>query len=368
MKKYDYLIVGSGLSGAVFAQVATANGKSCLVVEKRDVVGGNIYTENIQGINVHKYGAHIFHTNDLKVWDYVNKFTNFNNFINCPIANFHGELYNLPFNMNTFHQMWGVTTPEEARAKISETTPTNISQPANLEQKAISLVGNDIYTKLVKEYTEKQWGRKCTDLPPEIINRLPVRFEFNNNYFNAKYQGIPIGGYTKMIEQMLNNIDVKLSTDYFANRSQLDSSAHKVVFTGMIDEYYDYKFGQLEYRSLHFDHQIKETNNFQGNAVINYTSHAQEYTRVIEHRFFEETTSDKTIVTYEYPKLWTQGSEPFYPINDEKNNRLYSQYKQLADSEENLIFAGRLGTYKYYDMDVVISETLKIVEEELAIK
>lgn len=365
MGKYDYLIVGSGLSGAVFAQQATAAGKKCLVIEKRPTIGGNLYTEEIAGINVHKYGAHIFHTNDDTVWNYINEYASFNQFINSPIANYRGELYNLPFNMNTFHQMWGVKTPDEALEKIkSQQLDINI-QPTNLEEKAISLVGVDIYQKLVKEYTEKQWGRPCNQLPPSIINRLPVRFTFDNNYFNAKYQGIPHGGYTKLITNLLGEVEVLVNTDYFTDRDHYHQIADKVVFTGMIDQFYEYQFGQLEYRSLRFDHQVLSGENFQGNAVINYTSHDQEYTRVIEHRFFENSESASTVVTYEYPHIWKQGEEPFYPINDEKNSEVYNRYRELASQENKVIFAGRLGTYQYYDMDLIISETLKLAAIEL---
>lgn len=362
---FDYLIVGSGLFGAVFAYEANRRGKKCLVIDKRNHIGGNIYTEEQEGINVHKYGAHIFHTNDKKIWDYVNNFAEFNRYTNSPIANYYGEIYNLPFNMNTFNKLWGVITPEEAKNKIRDQKDSaGISNPKNLEEQAISLVGTDIYEKLVKGYTEKQWGRSATELPSFIINRLPVRFTYDNNYFNDKYQGIPIGGYSKIIEKMLSEIEVRLNVDYFENKEELDELANKVVFTGMIDQFYNYKFGVLEYRSLKFETEVLEVQNYQGNAVVNYTDRETPFTRIIEHKHFEFGTQDKTIITKEYPSEWKPGDEPYYPINNDKNNEVYKKYKTLADKETNVIFGGRLGTYKYYDMHQVIGSALVTVKKE----
>ena len=365
MKKYDYLIVGSGLFGSIFAYEANKKGKKCLVIDKRDHIGGNIYCEDIEDINVHKYGAHIFHTNNKEVWDYVNSFAEFNRYTNCPVANYKGELYNLPFNMNTFYQLWKVKTPQEAISKIEEQVKeANIEEPQNLEEQAIKLVGKDIYEKLIKGYTEKQWGKKATELPSFIIKRLPVRLTFDNNYFNDKYQGIPVGGYNKIIEKMLENIDVKLNTDFFENREELEDMAEKIVFTGMIDEFYDYKFGTLEYRSLKFEHETLEEENYQGNAVVNYTEYDIPYTRIIEHKHFEYGNQPKTVITREYPATWNKGDEPYYPINNDENNELYAKYKELADKEENVIFGGRLAEYKYYDMHNVIEKALEAVNKE----
>ncbi|WP_297631101.1 UDP-galactopyranose mutase [uncultured Clostridium sp.] len=366
MKKYDYLIVGAGLFGATFAYEMNKKGKTCLVIDKKSHIGGNVYCENVHGINVHKYGAHIFHTSNKEVWDYVNSFVEFNRYTNSPVANYKGELYNLPFNMNTFYGLWKVKTPAEAKAKIEEQKKeAGIENPKNLEEQAISLVGKDIYEKLIKGYTEKQWGQKATELPSFIIKRLPVRFTFDNNYFNDKYQGIPIGGYNKIVEKMLDGIEVKLNTDFFANKEELESVAGKVVFTGMIDEYYDYKFGTLEYRSLRFEDEILDEENHQGNAVINYTEYEIPYTRIIEHKHFEDCNSEKTVITKEYPATWEKGDEPYYPINNDKNNNLYAKYKELGESEENIIFGGRLGQYKYFDMHNVIESALNCVKEEL---
>ena len=365
MVKYDYLIVGSGLFGAIFAYEANKRGKKCLVIEKRNHLGGNIYCENIEGINVHKYGAHIFHTSNKEVWDYVNQFAEFNNYINSPVANYKGELYNLPFNMNTFYQLWKVKTPSEAKAKIEEQLKEAcIDEPKNLEEQAIKLIGRDVYEKLVKGYTEKQWGKKATDLPAFIIKRLPVRFTFDNNYFNDKYQGIPIGGYNVIIEKLLENIEVKVSTDFFDNRKHYEKIADKIVFTGMIDEFYDYKFGELEYRSLRFEDEILDEINHQGNAVINYTEYEVPYTRIIEHKHFEYGNQSKTVITKEYPATWKKGKEPYYPINNESNNTTYLKYKSLADCEKNVIFGGRLAQYKYYDMHNVIEQALECVKKE----
>ena len=365
MIKYDYLIVGSGLFGTIFAYEATKRGKKCLVIEKRNHVGGNIYCENIEGINVHKYGAHIFHTSNKNVWDYINNFAEFNNYINSPVANYRGELYNLPFNMNTFYQLWKVKTPSEAKSKIEEQLrEANIDNPKNLEEQAIKLIGKDVYEKLVKGYTEKQWGKKATELPPFIINRLPVRFTFDNNYFNDRYQGIPIGGYNIIIEKMLENVEVKLNTDFFENREEFEAIADKIIFTGMIDEFYEYKFGELEYRSLHFEHEVLDEENHQGNAVVNYTEFEIPYTRVIEHKHFEYGTQPKTVITKEYPATWEKGKESYYPINNEKNNSTYLKYKALADRESKVIFGGRLAEYKYYDMHNVIEQALRCVKSE----
>ena len=368
--KYDYLVVGSGLYGAIFAHEARVHGKSVLVVDKRPNIAGNIYTENIEGINVHKYGAHIFHTNNKKVWNYITQFAEFNRFTNSPVANYKGELYSLPFNMYTFNKMWGVVTPEEAAAKIEEQRKEITGEPKNLEEQAISLVGRDIYEKLIKGYTEKQWGRDCRDLPAFIIKRLPVRLTFDNNYFNALYQGIPIGGYTKMIANLLDGIKVRLNTDYQEHKSELDALADKVVYTGPIDAYFDYKLGTLEYRSVRFETELLDQPNFQGNAAVNYTDRETQWTRIIEHKWFEfgkdENGNDlpKTIISREYSSEWKPGDEPYYPVNDAKNSLLYSEYKKLADAENKVIFGGRLGEYKYYDMDQVIAAVLEKCEKE----
>lgn len=365
MKKYDYLIVGSGLFGSIFAYEANKRGKKCLVIDKKKHIGGNIYCQNIEGINVHKYGAHIFHTSNKEVWDYINSFTEFNRYINCPVANYKGNLYNLPFNMNTFYQLWKVKTPKEAISKIQEqVNEANIQEPKNLEEQAIKLVGKDIYEKLIKGYTEKQWGKKATELPSFIIKRLPVRLTFDNNYFNDTYQGIPIGGYNKIIEKMLEGIEVRVETDFFKNRYELEKIADKIIFTGMIDEFYNYQFGTLEYRSLKFEHEILDEENYQGNAVINYTEYDIPYTRIIEHKHFEYGTQPKTVITREYPDIWRKGDEPYYPINDDKNNNVYNKYKELADKEQNVIFGGRLAEYKYYDMHHVIEQALNCVKKE----
>lgn len=364
--KYDYLVVGAGLYGAVFAHEAKKAGKSVLVIDKRPNIAGNVYTEEMEGIQVHQYGAHIFHTNNKKVWEYVNRFAEFNRFTNSPVANYHGELYSLPFNMYTFNKMWGVVTPEEAMAKIEEQKKAaGIENPQNLEEQAISLVGTDIYEKLVKGYTEKQWGRPCSQLPAFIIKRLPVRFTFDNNYFNALYQGIPIGGYTKMVEHMLEGIEVRLNTDYLKNKEEMDLLADKVIYTGPIDAYFDYKLGALEYRSVRFETEVLDIPNFQGNAAVNYTDSETPWTRIIEHKWFEFGTQPKTVISREYSSEWKQGDEPYYPVNDEKNGTLYEEYKNLADKEEKIIFGGRLGEYKYYDMDAVIDSALKMCEKEL---
>lgn len=365
-KKYDYLIVGAGLFGAVFAHEATKRGKTCLVIEQRNHIAGNIYTSDIEGIHVHTYGAHIFHTSDEEVWQYVNQFATFNRFTNSPLALYKNELYHLPFNMNTFHEMWGVITPEEAKEKIAkQVEESKITHPRNLEEQAISLVGKDIYVKLIKGYTEKQWGRKATELPAFIIKRLPVRFTYNNDYFTDTYQGIPLGGYTKLVEKMLEGIEVKLNTNFFKERTVYASIAHKIVFTGMIDQYFDYQLGELEYRSLRFEHETLPMSNYQGNAVINYTEYEIPFTRIIEHKHFDDTGASKTVVTREYPANWKRGDEPYYPINDEKNNVLYQAYAALASKEANVIFGGRLGAYKYYDMHIVIKEALKTARAEL---
>lgn len=370
--KYDYLVVGSGLYGAVFAKEATDRGKKVLVIDKRPNVAGNIYTENVEGIYVHKYGAHIFHTNDTKVWKYITRFAEFNRFTNSPVANYHGELYSLPFNMYTFNKMWGVVTPEEAAAKIEEQRQTaGITEPKNLEEQAISLVGKDIFEKLVKGYTEKQWGRDCKDLPAFIIKRLPVRLTFDNNYFNALYQGIPIGGYTKLVEHLLEGIEVRLNTDYLEQKEELDKLAETVVYTGPIDAYFGYSLGALEYRSVRFETEVLDIPNFQGNAAVNYTDRETPWTRIIEHKWFEfgkdEQGQDlpKTVISREYSSEWKPGDEPYYPVNDEKNGALYAEYKRLADTEKNVIFGGRLAEYRYYDMDAVIASALKKSEEVL---
>ena len=369
---YNYLIVGSGLYGATIAQQAKKAGKSVLVIDKRPNVGGNIYTEKVEGINVHKYGAHIFHTNNKEVWDYVTSFVDFNRFTNSPVANYKGELYSMPFNMYTFNKMWGVVTPEEAAAKIEEQKKEITGEPKNLEEQAISLVGRDIYEKLVKGYTEKQWGRDCKDLPAFIIKRLPVRLTFDNNYFNALYQGIPIGGYTKLIEKMLEGIEVRLNVDYLENKEELDKLAEKVIYTGPIDAYFDYKLGTLEYRSVRFENEILDKPNFQGNAAVNYTDRETPWTRIIEHKWFEfgkdENGNDlpKTVISREYSSEWKLGDEPYYPVNDAKNSALYEQYKALAEAEGNVIFGGRLGEYKYYDMDKTIEVALTAAKKELS--
>lgn len=366
MKKYDYLVVGAGLYGAVFAEQAKAHGKSVLVVDRRDHIAGNVYTESVEDINVHVYGAHIFHTNNKTVWDYVNCYAEFNRFTNSPVANYKGELYSLPFNMYTFNKMWGVVTPEEAAAKIEEQRASaGITEPINLEEQAISLVGTDIYEKLIKGYTEKQWGRPCTELPSFIIKRLPVRFTFDNNYFNALYQGIPMGGYTKMVENMLKGIEVRLGVDYLENKTELDALADKVVYTGAIDAYFGYSLGALQYRSVRFETEVLDKPNFQGNAVINYTNSETPYTRIIEHKWFEFGNQPKTVISREYSSEWKVGDEPYYPVNDEKNGSLYAEYKNKAQNESNVIFGGRLGEYKYYDMDTVIAASLELCETEL---
>lgn len=360
---YDYLIVGSGLFGAVFAYEAKKRGKKCLIIDKRDHAGGNVYNENIEGINVHKYGAHIFHTNDKKIWDYVNSFVEFNRYTNTPVANYKGDLYNLPFNMNTFYQLWKVKTPDEAKAVIADQVKDlDIKDPQNLEEQALSLVGTDIYEKLIKGYTEKQWGRDAKDLPAFIIKRLPVRFTYDNNYFNDAYQGIPIGGYNKLTDGLLEGTEVRLNENYFDNKEYYDSLAPQIVFTGKIDQFYDYQFGKLQYRSLRFDQQTLDTDNYQGSALVNYTEREIPFTRIIEHKHFEFGTQPKTVITHEYPAEWNESNEPFYPINDELNNSTYKKYKVLADGEENVIFGGRLAEYRYYDMHQIIGSALKKVE------
>lgn len=371
MKLYDYLIVGSGLYGATFAHLANKKGKKCLIIDKRPHLGGNIYCENIEGINVHKYGAHIFHTSNKQVWDFVNSIVEFNRYTNSPVANYKGRLYNLPFNMNTFYQMWGVVTPQQAKGKIEEQKTVavetmkkaGITEPRNLEEQAISLIGTDIYEALIKGYTEKQWGRKCTELPAFIIKRLPVRFVYDNNYFNDKYQGIPIGGYNKLIEGLLDGIETRTGVDFFEDRKYWESIADKIVFTGKIDEFYGYRFGKLEYRTVRFEEEIHDCSNYQGNAVVNYTEKEIPYTRIIEHKHFEMFGAEvdackKTVISKEYSTEWKDGMEPYYPVNDEKNNTLYTKYKKLADNEENVIFGGRLAEYKYYDMAPIIEKVL----------
>ena len=363
---YDYLIVGAGLFGAVFAREAVNRGKKVLVIDKRDHIAGNVYTRDIEGINVHEYGAHIFHTNNKEVWEYVNKFAEFNRFTNSPVANFHGELYSLPFNMYTFNKMWGVVTPDEAKAKIEEQKKAaGITEPENLEEQAISLVGTDIYEKLIKGYTEKQWGRPCSELPAFIIKRLPVRYTFDNNYFNALYQGIPMGGYTKMVENMLDGIEVRTGVDYFDVKEELDAQAEKVIYTGPIDAYYDFRLGTLEYRSVRFETEVLDIPNYQGNAAVNFTDSETPYTRIIEHKFFEFGEQPKTVISREYSSEWKPGDEPYYPVNDEKNGKLYEEYKKLADAEDKVVFGGRLGEYKYYDMDKVIESALACAGREL---
>lgn len=366
---YDYLIVGTGLFGSIFAYEANKKGKKCLVIDKRSHIGGNIYTAEVEQINVHKYGAHIFHTSNKIVWDYIHQFAEFNRYTNSPVALYKNKLYNMPFNMNTFNKMWGVVTPAEAKAKIKEQIiEAGITEPQNLEQQAISLVGRDIYEKLIKGYTEKQWGRRATELPHFIIKRLPVRFTYDNNYFNDKYQGIPIGGYTQIIEKMLVGSEVKLNIDFFEQREELSSIANKIVFTGMIDEFYDYCYGELEYRSLRFETEILNEENYQGNAVVNYTEYEVPYTRIIEHKHFEYGTQLKTVITREYPEIWKKGDEPYYPINDMKNNTIFIKYRALAEEESNVIFGGRLGAYKYLDMHEVIEEALKCIDSEFVNK
>lgn len=366
---YDYLVVGTGLFGAVFAQQMKAAGKSVLMVEKRPHIGGNIYTEQIEGIHVHTYGAHIFHTNNQQVWDYITQFAAFNRFTNSPIANYHGELYSLPFNMYTFNRMWGVVTPQQAAAKIAEQRQSaGVTEPKNLEEQAISLVGTDIYEKLIKGYTEKQWGRPCHELPAFIIKRLPVRLTFDNNYFNAKYQGIPIGGYTRMVQRMLQGIDVRLNTDYLAHKAELNALAHTVVYTGPIDAYFSCQLGALEYRSVRFETELLDMPNFQGNAAVNYTDRETPWTRIIEHKWFEFGVDEngvelpKTVISREYSSEWKPGDEPYYPVNDERNTKLYEAYRRLANKENNIIFGGRLGEYKYYDMDAVIASALSLCD------
>ena len=366
MKAYDYVIVGAGLYGAVFAREVVKKGKKVLVIDKRPNIAGNVYTEQIEGIHVHKYGAHIFHTSDKKIWEYVNQFAEFNNYINSPVARYKNELYNLPFNMNTFSKMWNIATPQEAKDIIaSQIADLNITEPKNLEEQALSLVGKDVYEKLIKGYTEKQWGRDCKDLPSFIIKRLPLRFIYDNNYFNDRYQGIPIGGYTKIVEKMLDGIEVRLNTNYLDNREEFDAMADKIVYTGMIDQFYDYKLGVLEYRSVRFETEELPMENYQGNAVVNYTEREVPYTRIIEHKHFEFGKQPTTIISREYSSEWKKGDEPYYPVNNDKNNALYQQYKELADKEHKVIFGGRLGGYKYYDMDKVIAAALEMCEKEL---
>ena len=375
MTHYDFLIVGSGLFGATFAYKAHQAGKSCLVIDKRPQLGGNVYCEPTEGINVHKYGAHIFHTSDKAVWDFVNALVPFNRYTNCPVANFHGELYNLPFNMNTFYQMWGVHTPEEAQAKIAEqraaiSAKLDGSEPRNLEEQALLLVGQDIYEKLIKEYTEKQWGRPCTELPAFIIRRLPLRFVFDNNYFNDPYQGIPIGGYNLLIERLLDGIDTRVNCDFFANRDELTALADTIIYTGPIDQFYDYRFGKLQYRTVRFETETLNTPNYQGNAVVNYTSHEVPYTRIIEHKHFESFgqslyDNPKTVISREYSTEWQHGMEPYYPVNDDRNAALYAKYKSLADAELHVLFGGRLAEYKYYDMAPIIEQALSLAQRIL---
>ena len=376
MKQYDYLVVGTGLFGSIFAYEANKRGKKCLVIDKRAHIAGNIYTEKKYGINEHKYGAHIFHTSNKEVWEYINQFSRFNRYTNSPVARYKDELYNMPFNMNTFNKLWGVFTPEEAKAKIKqEKLDAGIKEPKNLEEQAISLVGKTIYEKLVKGYTEKQWGQKATELPSFIIKRLPVRFIYDNNYFNDIYQGIPVDGYTKIVEKMLDGIEVRLNCDFFDYREELENIAEKIIFTGPIDKFYNYKFGELEYRSLRFETEILDKENYQGNAVVNYTEYEIPFTRIIEHKHFEYGPSlgklaegeakEKTIITREYPDSWNKEKEPYYPINNDRNNELYAKYKEYSENDKNVIFGGRLGQYKYYDMDKVIAEVLNLVKEEL---
>ena len=366
MSQYDYLIVGAGLYGAVFAREAKKAGKSCLVIDKRDHIAGNIYTQEMEGIQVHRYGAHIFHTNNRQVWEYLGQFAEFNRYTNSPVANYKGEIYNMPFNMNTFNKLWGVITPAQAQAKIQEQrAAAGITEPKNLEEQAISLVGTDIYEKLVKGYTEKQWGRPCSQLPAFIIQRLPVRFVYDNNYFNALYQGVPVGGYTAMVQRMLEGIQVRLGQDYLADKAGWDAQAQKVVYTGPIDAYFGSCYGPLEYRSVRFETEVLDTPNYQGNAVVNYTDAETPYTRIIEHKHFEFGTQPKTVISREYSAEWKPGDEPYYPVNDQKNGELYARYKALADQEEKTIFGGRLGEYKYYDMDKVVEAALDKAAQEL---
>lgn len=364
MKKYDYLIVGAGLFSAVFVNEAKKHGKTCLVIEKRNHIGGNIYCENVEGITVHKYGAHIFHTSNRRVWDYVNELCEFNNFINSPVCNFKGEIYNLPFNMNTFAKMFSISKPDEAKEIIEQQKKEISGEPKNLEEQAISLVGREIYEKLIKGYTEKQWGRDCKDLPAFIIKRLPVRYTYDNNYFNDRYQGIPTNSYNELIEKMFEGVEVRLNTNFFENKEKLLSLADKCLFTGMIDEFFDFKLGKLNYRSLKFETQLLDESNYQGVAVMNFSEREIPYTRIIEHKHFEFGTQEKTVITKEYPKEWEDGDEPYYPVNDERNNSLYKQYEELAQKQENVIFGGRLGLYKYYDMDKCIEAALEICDKE----
>ena len=358
--KYDYLIVGAGLYGAVVAHEAAAKGRSCLVIDRREHIAGNIYTREVEGIQVHEYGAHIFHTSDKRIWDYVNQFADFNHYINSPVAVFKDELYNLPFNMNTFSKMWGIRTPQEAKEKIAaQIAGLGITEPKNLEEQALSLVGEDVYRKMVKGYTEKQWGRDCTELPAFIIKRLPLRFTYDNNYFNDRYQGIPAGGYTAMVERILKGVEVKLGVDYLEHRAEFDGMADRVVYTGQIDRYFDYCEGVLAYRKVRFEQEILDCDNYQGNAVVNYTEREVPYTRIIEHKHFEFGTQPKTVISKEYPGEWQKGEEPYYPVNDEKNNAVYEAYKKLAEKERHVVFGGRLGEYRYYDMDKVIGRALE---------
>lgn len=363
MERFDYLIVGAGLFGAVFAHEASAAGKRCLVVDRRSHVGGNVFTEEMAGITVHRYGAHIFHTNDREVWDYVNRFAEFNRYTHCPVANYKGKIYSLPFNMHTFHQMWGVKTPDEARETIREQCENCTAEPKNLEEQAIRLVGRDLYHALVEGYTEKQWGRPCRELPPSIIRRLPVRFTYDNNYFNARYQGIPVGGYTAMIEAMLQGCEVRLDTDFLEKREELRPLANRIIFTGPIDTYFDYCLGALEYRSLRFETEVLDTDNYQGSAVVNYTDRETPFTRIIEHKHFAFGAQEKTVITREYSCAWNRGEEAYYPLNDERNEALYAAYRKLAEQEPDVIFGGRLGEYKYYDMDAVIARALQLFRE-----
>ncbi|MBE5980917.1 MAG: UDP-galactopyranose mutase [Paenibacillaceae bacterium] len=367
MKKYDYVLVGGGLYSGVFAYLARKQGKKCLVLEKREHLGGNLYCEETEGIHVHRYGAHIFHTSNRKVWKFVNELAEFNRYTNSPVANYLGEMYNLPFNMNTFSKMWGVSTPEQAKAKIDEQRQVITSEPKNLEEQAISLVGTDIYEKLVKGYTEKQWGRDCKELPAFIIKRLPVRFTYDNNYFNDLYQGIPIGGYNVITDKLFEGCDVELCVDYLDNREHYDSLGEKIIYTGMIDAFYGYQFGKLEYRSLKFETETLNTDNYQGVAVVNYTDRETPFTRIIEHKHFEFGTQDKTVITREYPVDWSEGMEPYYPVNDATNQNLYQSYEKLAQNEDRVIFGGRLAEYKYYDMDKVIESAFKMAESELGL-
>lgn len=363
---YDYLIVGAGLFGAVFAREMTDQGKHCLVIDKRAHIAGNIYTEEVEGIQVHRYGAHIFHTDNKTVWDYVNRFAEFNRYTNSPVANYKGEIYNMPFNMNTFHALWGVRTPKEAQEKIEEQKKAHfVEEPKNLKEQAINLVGTDIYEKLVCGYTEKQWGRKAEELPAFIIKRLPVRYTYDNNYFNDRYQGIPIGGYTAMVKKLLDGIEVRLNTDFFAEKEALSKEADRILYTGMIDEFFDYRLGELEYRSLRFETEVMDMPNYQGNAVVNYTDYETPYTRVIEHKHFEFGTQEKTVVTREYPASWKRGEESYYPINNERNNALFAEYEKLAAAEKKVLFGGRLGQYRYYDMDDTVEAALNMVKEHM---